>query len=106
VAGKKKMFKDRVEEAKVFVEEGNLKKAISTLNKAIDNEPEKDVDDKINNWIKELELIEDDNPLGKELEVISFRVTAPFLRNGVCFEVGNTINLPSKNNQANIEPME
>jgi len=55
MAGKKKMFEDRVEEAREFIIEGETVKAISTLKKAIKNDPDKDVDGKISKWVEELE---------------------------------------------------
>jgi len=53
---KSKTFDNPVEEAKGFVKLGELKKAISTLNKAIDKNPELDVDEKVKIWISELEI--------------------------------------------------
>ena len=52
----KKTFESRIEEAKEYVEKGEIKKAVSTLKKAIEKEPEKDVDKKIETWIVELEI--------------------------------------------------
>jgi len=66
------MFEDRVEEAQKFVSEGNIKKAISTLDKAIANEPEKDVDGKVDMLIGELEakLLEPKDEIEKETEIV------------------------------------
>ena len=43
----RKTFESRVEEAQEFIEKDDIKKAISTLGKAIENNPEKDIDKKI-----------------------------------------------------------
>ena len=51
----KKTFEERVEDAQKFVDNGEIKKAISTLKKAIENNPKKDIDKKIETWIAELE---------------------------------------------------
>lgn len=48
-------FEKRVEDAQEFVVLGEIKKAISTLKKALVNDPEKDTDSKVANWIVELE---------------------------------------------------
>lgn len=167
MAQKKKTFESRIEEAKEYVEKGEIKKAVSTLKKAIEKEPEKDVDKKIETWIVELEIelakpveeevekvqdtkefkegvakvsdeevipetivdptddiddeketeievvaAEEEKPeLEKEeevlteedLEEVNFIVTAPFLRGGTPYEVGDIVKLTRKNDFVHIK---
>ena len=57
----KKTYEDRLEEAKQFVVDGEIKKAISTLKKAIDMDADRAKEDKVSELIEELE-----NPKKKE----------------------------------------
>ena len=57
----KKTYEDRLEEAKQFVVDGEIKKAISTLKKAIDMDADRAKEDKVSELIDELE-----NPKKKE----------------------------------------